>query len=370
MSDSNTPPPTLPVIVTTSQPQESETNASNPSPTSRPDLTISTSDSTPSPQGSGGNEHGRNYSISSIPPSVKGHSKNTSSLGSAAGNMLQVPGSTSSTSNPLSDNNPDDSSSSNSSPTTTHHHHQHPPSSPTISVLSDSSSTNPTNQKTSLAFRNHDNTHARKVSNAHSDISGISELGGAEGDGGSNEKGNPSENGEVNAKTTISHPASSNLNSAKKESKSQSQDIPDLDRLTLWQKIKLLRPGASDRYEAAKLQASRERAKLADPSPFKHRPHELGELVDPKSVETLRDLGGIEGLLKELGTTTNGLNVPINGIELEKKDMENDAGNGNGGRFDPNDRKRVYGENQLPPTKSKSLLMLMWMALQDKILVS
>lgn len=273
--------------------------------------------------------------------------------------MLQVPGSTSGGALSSEESTTEDQSYSNSSsPTATHH----APTSPTMSVLSDSSSTNH-NQKSTLALRNHDNTHARKVSNAHSDVSAISEIGEGEG-----EKDATQGSTSKDAKT-ISHPVTTTLNSTKKESNNQeSENIPDLENISLWQKIKLLRPGAMDRHEAAKMQAAREKAKLADPSPFQHRPHELGNLVDPKSVETLRDMGGIEGLLKELGTNKNGLNVPINGVEPEKKDIENDAG-GEGG-FANEDRKRVYGSNTLPPAKSKSLLMLMWLALQDKILVS
>lgn len=34
------------------------------------------------------------------------------------------------------------------------------------------------------------------------------------------------------------------------------------------------------------------------------------------------------------------------------------------------DRRRVYGRNDLPERPSKSLLQLMWMAFKDKVLVS
>jgi len=86
-----------------------------------------------------------------------------------------------------------------------------------------------------------------------------------------------------------------------------------------------------------------------DPTPFAFEPYRLASLVNPKNLEALEAMGGIDGLLAGLGVDpTNGLNnVPP--VE---------------------DRQRVYGPNTLPVCKSKSLLGSMWLALKDKVLVN
>lgn len=87
-----------------------------------------------------------------------------------------------------------------------------------------------------------------------------------------------------------------------------------------------------------------------DPSPFTHRPLVLASLVDPKSLEALDALGGVEGVLA--GLKVDG----AKGLVAKGEEME--------------ERKRVYGRNVLPQKKTKGLLELMWLALQDKVLVS
>ena len=103
-------------------------------------------------------------------------------------------------------------------------------------------------------------------------------------------------------------------------------------------------------------------ADVVDPTPFEIRPKELAEMAENKSMDALGIYGGPEGLMKSLGTH------PTNGLSGHA------VGEGTGGGEGPfgasiEDRKRVYGINQMPPTKSKSLLQLMWLALQDKVLV-
>lgn len=78
-------------------------------------------------------------------------------------------------------------------------------------------------------------------------------------------------------------------------------------------------------------------------------PSALYELIDPKSYDHLKSLGGSDGLLEGLGTNQK--------RGLSEKDEIKFA-----------DRVRVYGENRTPLRKPKTLLQLIWMAYQDKVL--
>ncbi|KAF8591205.1 calcium-translocating P-type ATPase [Ramaria rubella] len=92
-----------------------------------------------------------------------------------------------------------------------------------------------------------------------------------------------------------------------------------------------------------------------DPTPFEFQPSRLASLVDPKSLESLRELGGVDGLIKGLGTHIY--------------DGLSEASLGDDTHASIEDRKRVYGLNILPARRSKSLLLLMWLAFKDKVLV-
>jgi P-type Ca2+ transporter type 2C len=130
-----------------------------------------------------------------------------------------------------------------------------------------------------------------------------------------------------------------------------------------------------------------------DPRPFDFNPSQLASLVDPKNLNSLAELGGINGLIKGLGTNSDsGLSPWSLGSDSKAKYAVDDSGGGGHGDgegegegaphpkagiplHDPSmatleDRKRVYGVNVLPPRRSKSLLMLMWLAFKDKVLVS
>ena len=102
--------------------------------------------------------------------------------------------------------------------------------------------------------------------------------------------------------------------------------------------------------------------------PFAFKPVQLASLVDPKSLEKLDNLGGVEGLrglgtslrrglssdlLRNHGTTAPyGMQItPTSSVTIE-------------------DRQRVYGQNVLPQRPSKTLLRFVWLALQDKVIVS
>lgn len=158
-----------------------------------------------------------------------------------------------------------------------------------------------------------------------------------------------------------------------------------------------------------------------DPAPFRFKPYELAHMLDPKSIGTLVSFGGIDGLLRGLGTNPDtGLvtnTQHVHSMESSRKpnigagesasqwhDLPNTGAgeksdDGEQARhlgFSPSvpviltkpnetpsekndklafsavleDRRRVYGENVLPIRIAKTLLQLMWVALKDKVLVS
>ena len=158
-----------------------------------------------------------------------------------------------------------------------------------------------------------------------------------------------------------------------------------------------------------------------NPAPFRFKPYELAHMLDPKSIGTLVAFGGIDGLLRGLGTNPDtGLVTNTQHVHSLKNSHKPNLGAGEGAsqRHDlpntaagqnsddgeqarhigsspgvplifltkPNetpsendklvfsaaieDRRRVYGENVLPIRIAKTLLQLMWAALKDKVLVS
>ena len=158
-----------------------------------------------------------------------------------------------------------------------------------------------------------------------------------------------------------------------------------------------------------------------DPAPFRFKPYELAHMLDPKSIGTLVSFGGIDGLLRGLGTnpdtglmtdtqhvhSVEGSHKPNLGAgenASQRHDLPNTGAGENSDDGEqarhlgsspgvpvifltkPNetpsendklafsavleDRRRVYGENVLPIRIAKTLLQLMWAALKDKVLVS
>jgi Ca2+-transporting ATPase len=157
-----------------------------------------------------------------------------------------------------------------------------------------------------------------------------------------------------------------------------------------------------------------------DPAPFRFKPYQLAHMLDPKNIETLASFGGIDGLLRGLGTNPDtGLvtnTQHVHSVESSHKpnlgasesaSQQHDLPNTKAGEKSddgeqprhlgsspvpvifltkPNespsendnlafsavleDRRRVYGENVLPIRIAKTLLQLMWAALKDKVLVS
>jgi P-type Ca2+ transporter type 2C len=105
-----------------------------------------------------------------------------------------------------------------------------------------------------------------------------------------------------------------------------------------------------------------------DPTPFAFKPLELAALVDPKTLQDLDKMGGLQGLCTGLGTSpTTGLSAHSLG---QGAGADGEKSGGEGPFAAPlSDRQRVYGTNSLPTRASKTLLQLMWLALKDKVLV-
>ena len=153
-----------------------------------------------------------------------------------------------------------------------------------------------------------------------------------------------------------------------------------------------------------------------DVHPFAFKPLQLASLVDPKNLETLESMGGVNALLRGLGThPTQGLgtgsgpplthlaspdatlrsftvshatdkeppkpDIMVTSPAGEPEGLQSTASLGDGVptefqsseeayRASIEDRRRIFGRNVLPRRPTKSLLQLMWLALKDKVLVS
>ena len=92
-------------------------------------------------------------------------------------------------------------------------------------------------------------------------------------------------------------------------------------------------------------------------NPFDYSPGQLNKLLNPKSLDALRALGGLEGLVRGLHTDiSTGLSVDEVGDQLNS-------------RGPAAERIRVYGRNQLPPKKPKSIWKLAWITFQEPVLL-
>lgn len=98
-----------------------------------------------------------------------------------------------------------------------------------------------------------------------------------------------------------------------------------------------------------------------DPAPFKFKPGDLCSLIDPENFELLKEMGGAGGLAAGLGSH------PEHGIRTDASEGAPRSSEDNFGTIA--DRVHVYGRNVLPERKPKNLLLLMWIALQDKMLI-
>jgi Ca2+-transporting ATPase len=124
-------------------------------------------------------------------------------------------------------------------------------------------------------------------------------------------------------------------------------------------------------------------------NPFAFTPKTLTPLAEPtqkkQSIKILKSYGGLDGLIKGLHTNQRaGLKdettslKPITLKEITGKDNDNivdEQNNVQSGTIPVADgssfyqRKNVFGLNILPEKKSKSIFELMWIAMQEKVLI-
>ncbi|KAG8942038.1 hypothetical protein FRC04_003886 [Tulasnella sp. 424] len=108
---------------------------------------------------------------------------------------------------------------------------------------------------------------------------------------------------------------------------------------------------------------------VADPTPYAFRPNNLANLIanNAKDLDALEQMGGADELVRGLGSDrTRGLcaEALVPGGGEHPSDKPGDAFSSPMGV-----RQRVYGTNVLPTRPSKSLWLLMWLALKDKVLI-
>ncbi|KAF9585214.1 hypothetical protein BGW38_003378 [Lunasporangiospora selenospora] len=105
--------------------------------------------------------------------------------------------------------------------------------------------------------------------------------------------------------------------------------------------------------------------------PFSITPDQFMGLIDPKSPENLVALGGIDGVIAALHTDkARGLSTDSSSLTSVVADGEKAPSHQNStSSITISDREQFYARNVLPKTKAKSIFQLMWMALQEKILI-
>lgn len=117
---------------------------------------------------------------------------------------------------------------------------------------------------------------------------------------------------------------------------------------------------------------------LVENNKFAFSPGQLAKLINPKSYDAFKALGGLDGLERGLRTNRQ------TGLSLDEHEfpdaisfkeavqgtigsrVENTSG---AGEIPYGDRIRCFGENVLPEKKAKSIFQLMWIAFNDKILI-
>ncbi|KAJ9133072.1 Calcium-transporting ATPase [Pleurostoma richardsiae] len=127
-------------------------------------------------------------------------------------------------------------------------------------------------------------------------------------------------------------------------------------------------------------------------NPFAFTPGQLNKMFNPKSLSAFYKLGGLDGLEKGLRSDRKaGLSVDevhlegrVSFSDVTRHDSKKSPGDGTGSASSPAggshpqqtgpdqpfvDRKRVFKDNRLPEKKGKSLLQLMWITYNDKVLI-
>lgn len=126
---------------------------------------------------------------------------------------------------------------------------------------------------------------------------------------------------------------------------------------------------------------------VVENNPFAFSPGQLTKMFNPKSLPAFYTLGGLAGLEKGLRSDRkSGLNIDENHLEGriafdEATNRASKAAGYNssavvtehlthgGGGENFKDRLRVFKDNRIPQKKGKSLLQLMWITFNDKVLI-
>lgn len=120
-------------------------------------------------------------------------------------------------------------------------------------------------------------------------------------------------------------------------------------------------------------------------NPFAFTPGHLSRLINPKNLRAFVALGGMPGIAKGLKTDPKAglspdetdITEPVSwedatGTQKLDQPVEppNHEGSHHRKRGEPfSDRKRIFGANIIPERQSKSFIRLVWIALQDKVLI-
>ena len=107
---------------------------------------------------------------------------------------------------------------------------------------------------------------------------------------------------------------------------------------------------------------------LSSTEPFAFTSNDLAKLHGPKGLSVLRKMDGIEGVVEGLKTDANNGLFPLEGTS-QRTFSHGDVPQGSSRRPTFQDRRRIFGSNRILTKKSKNLFQLMWMVLQDKLLV-
>ncbi|KAF4972420.1 hypothetical protein FSARC_987 [Fusarium sarcochroum] len=113
-------------------------------------------------------------------------------------------------------------------------------------------------------------------------------------------------------------------------------------------------------------------------NPFAFAPGQLNKMFNPKSLSAFYKLGGIDGIEKGLRSDRKaGLSTDEKSLSghvsfedaTSKKQLAHDDHTSSQSGESFADRLRVYKDNRLPEKKGKSLLQLMWITYNDKVLI-
>lgn len=116
-------------------------------------------------------------------------------------------------------------------------------------------------------------------------------------------------------------------------------------------------------------------------SPFLFEPKELVQMISQKNLDTLRNFGGIAGVLRGLDTShETGLRTSLlsTGTSTLAQHEQTTSLRGHDTihsnevpvmNSTPDDRRRVYGLNVLPKHRSKPLLFFIWKTVQKRSLI-